>query len=67
MTYSTQSGDMWDLISYKTLGDCKYVDALINANRDKIDYFIFPAGIELNVPDITPEIKKSALPPWKRG
>lgn len=66
MTYSTCAGDMWDLISYKVYGSCKYTDALINANRNYIDYFIFPAGIELNVPDITPETKKAALPPWRR-
>ena len=66
MTYSTCAGDMWDLISYKVLGDCKYTDALINANRNYLDYFIFPAGIELSVPDITPETKKASLPPWRR-
>lgn len=66
MTYTTQSGDLWDLISFKVYGSCKYVDTLINANRDYIGYFIFPAGIELTVPDITPEIKKAALPPWRR-
>ena len=67
MTYTTQSGDMWDWISYKTLGDCKYTDELINANRDHVDTFIFSAGVELTIPDITPEIKKTALPPWKRS
>ena len=66
MTYTTCAGDMWDWISYKTLGSCKYVDALINANRNYIDYFIFPAGIELVIPDVLPEVKPVKLPPWKR-
>ena len=67
MTYTTQSGDTFDLISFKVFGTCQYVDKIIDANRDKIDYFIFPAGVELTIPDITPEIKKTALPPWKRS
>lgn len=66
MTYSTCAGDMWDSISYKVFGTCNYTDKIIDANRDFINTFIFSANVELNLPDIEPEIKKSALPPWKR-
>lgn len=66
MTYSTCAGDTFDMISYKIFGTCNYTDKIIDANRDYIDTFIFPANVELNLPDIEPEIKKSALPPWKR-
>ena len=64
-TYQTKSGDMFDLIAYKVLGDCKYTEKLIDANRDKIKNFIFSAGEILNIPDIT-ENKVENLPPWKR-
>lgn len=65
MTYTTIAGDMWDLIAYKTLGDCKYVETLINANREYLDTFIFDAGIELEIPDVTTEQKAVNLPPWR--
>lgn len=66
MMYKTVSGDMWDSISYKVYGTCNYTDKIIDANRDYINTFIFSANVELKIPDIEPEIKKSALPPWKR-
>lgn len=64
-TYRTIAGDMWDLSSFKIYGTCNRVEDLINANRDKIEYFVFPAGIELRVPDIN-TTKKANLPPWRR-
>lgn len=64
-TYKTKSGDMFDLVAYKTLGGCKYTEKLIDANRDKIENFIFSAGEILNIPDVT-ENKVENLPPWKR-
>lgn len=63
--YTTTSGDMFDLIAFKILGDCKYTEKLINANRDKIENFIFSAGENLKIPDISKE-KINILPPWKR-
>jgi phage tail protein X len=67
MTYTTVSGDMWDSISYKIFGTCNYTDKIIDANRDFINTFIFPANVELNLPDIEPEKKRSAsCPPWRR-
>ena len=63
--YVTVAGDMWDYIAYKTLGGQRYMDDLINANIQYKDISIFPANIELIIPDIaTP--KPSSLPPWKR-
>ena len=66
MTYKTIAGDCWDLIAYKTLGSCKYMDALIDANRNFLRTFIFSAGVELTIPEI--EQKKSVinLPAWRR-
>ena len=66
MTYITIDGDTFDLVAFKTLGSCNYVESLINANRQCLDTFIFSAGTELVIPDIEEEQKVSSLPPWKR-
>ena len=66
MTYTTQSGDMWDYIAYKVLGSSRHTDALINANREHVATLIFSAGVELEIPDVKDEVKAAGLPPWKR-
>ena len=65
MTYITRQGDMWDGIAYTQLGDARHVGALLMANKSYLDYFIFPAGITLTLPDIEPDTP-STLPPWRR-
>ena len=32
-TYTTRSGDTWDLIAYEQMGYCRYVDLLMDVNR----------------------------------
>lgn len=66
-TYTTKQGEMWDYVAWKVLGSSDYVEALINANREHAATFIFPAGVELVIPDIAEEQKVSSLPPWKRA
>lgn len=62
--YQTKVGDVWDRIAYEQLGSCKYVDKLIDANRDKIETFIFGAGEELTIPKVDKSVK-AVLPPWR--
>ena len=64
-TYTTIQGDMWDKIAYTQLGDTAHTDKLMNANLQYREYYTFPAGIVLLLPDI-PENTSSTLPPWKR-
>lgn len=65
-TYTTVQGDMWDSIAAARLGGTRHTDRLIAANLDYRDYYIFPAGIVLVLPEV-PEVQaESALPPWKR-
>lgn len=64
-TYTTVQGDMWDCIAYTQLGSVSHTDKLINANLQYREYYIFPAGIVLTLPEISPEADKS-LPPWKK-
>ncbi len=65
-TYRTVSGDRWDAIAYKVMGSESHTSKLIEANKQHRNIFIFPAGIELTVPDIQSAVPVE-LPPWKRG
>jgi len=64
-TYTTKQGDMWDSIAFMQLGDDRFTDRLMDENLKYYDYYIFPAGIVLTLPDIEPDVPDS-LPPWKR-
>lgn len=63
-TYTTAQGDMWDSIAHVQLGDTAYMDKLIQANLAYREYYIFPAGIVLTLPEITKKASDT-LPPWK--
>lgn len=64
-TYTTLSGDIWDNIAYKQLGGERYTSVLMEANPEYLDVVMFPAGVELVLPDITSPTPET-LPPWKR-
>lgn len=64
-TYTTVQGDMWDSIAYAQLGDVAHTDKLMNANLAHREYYIFPAGIVLTLPDVAIPAGDS-LPPWKQ-
>lgn len=63
--YTTVQGDKWDSISYSQMGTTNHTDKLMNANTKYRDIYIFPAGIELDIPEIS-ERNYDDLPPWKR-
>lgn len=65
-TYTTVSGDTWDIVAYKAYGNEMYMDTLIKANIEYKDIYIFPAGVVLNLPEIELTVSES-LPPWKQG
>ena len=65
-TYTTVSGDTWDIVAYKVYGNEMYMDTLIKANNEYKDTYIFPAGVVLTLPEIELTVSKS-LPPWKQG
>ena len=64
-TYITKQGDMWDAIAYAQLGDVMHTDKLMNANQQHIKTYIFPAGIVLNLPEVSNN-EPDELPPWKK-
>ena len=65
-TYTTVSGDTWDIVAYKVYGNEMYMDTLIKANIEYKDTYIFPAGVVLTLPEIELTVSES-LPPWKQG
>ena len=63
--YITVQGDMWDSIAKKVYGDERYMNLLLQQNRDYRDYVIFHADIALQCPNVN--MKKSRrMPPWKK-
>lgn len=64
-TYRTQQGDTWDLISKKLTGSTSQTAALLSANQDCSDIFIFDANVLINVPDFESEADTSFYPPWR--
>lgn len=56
---------MWDSIAFKIMGSELYTDRLMGLNREYLDYFTFPAGITLTLPEKDVSVN-AALPPWKR-
>lgn len=65
-TYVTIQGDMWDGIAHSQLGDSKFADALIAANTDYRDVYVFSAGVRLTIPDVDTTKGNDRLPPWKQ-
>lgn len=66
-TYTTKQGDKWDGITYTQLGDVAHTDKLMLKNQKYLGYYVFPAGIVLELPEITATVAGAdALPPWKR-
>ena len=65
--YVTVQGDKWDLIAHKALGSSAWTDRLMTANLAYIGYYIFPAGVVLELPSVEgAQPDESKLPPWKR-
>ena len=65
-TYTTKQGDMWDSIAYKEMDSDSHVGALMQVNRKYLDYYIFPSGITLVIPDVEEDNTPETMPPWKQ-
>ena len=64
-TYTTISGDVWDMIAKEQLGGERYTSLLMQANPEHLNTVVFSAGVSLILPEITTPIPES-LPPWRR-
>ena len=63
-TYITTQGDCFDSIAFTLWGQEALMHLLIAANPEYLDVIVFPAGVSLVVPAVTPPPKKQGLPPW---
>lgn len=66
-TYTTSSGDTWDVISKKYYSAENYSYLIIDANPKQVNTVFFSAGVVLNMPEIdTTAQNNTNLAPWKR-
>jgi phage tail protein X len=63
-TYITIQGDTWDKISFNVYGNSKYIGILMQNNFNLLDIFIFSAGTEVNIPELTEE-EAEDIPEWR--
>lgn len=62
--YRTLQGDVFDAIAFRLWGDEHMAHHLIAANPAVADVLVFPAGVELIVPDVQPVTTVPGLPAW---
>lgn len=62
--YKTVAGDIWDKIAKEVYGSETYTSFLMANNQKYIHYFVFPAGILLDIKDLPEE--ESTLPEWRQ-
>ena len=64
-TYTTISGDVWDMIAKEQLGGERYTSLLMQANPEHLNTVVFSAVVALVLPEVKTPIPES-LPPWRR-
>lgn len=64
--YTTVDGDAFDALALLFYNDEKQASTIIRANPDHCDTLIFPAGVELTIPDVITVTAPETLPPWRR-
>ena len=62
--YRTVQGDTWDLIAKKQYGDEKKLDILMMNNFSLLGYVVFPAGVLVDVPELSDE-EQQGWPEWR--
>ena len=63
-TYTTVSGDTWDIIAKKVYGNELLADLLMANNFDLLDTMIFSAGVKVSIPDKPSQVDID-LPLWR--
>lgn len=64
-SYTTRSGDTWDVIASRALGSELLMHHMLDANPEHNYVVRFDEGVVLNVPDLPEPETASTLPPWK--
>ena len=58
---------MWDQISYEVYGSESHTSKLMTANTEYSHYFILPANLTLQVPELeSSDVDQAGIAPWKR-
>lgn len=66
-SYTTISGDTWDVISFKNYNDEHFISELMEQNWQHRNTTVFSAGVVLLIPGITSAQQQSSnLPPWSK-
>lgn len=65
-TYITKSGDAWDMIAKRVYGDESYVSFLMKNNQKLLEYFLFPSGVEISIPELPEEFDEDDFPDWRK-
>lgn len=61
--YKTKSGDTWDTIAKQVYGDEMRVSLLMANNQELLEYFVFPEGLLVALPELPEE--ENTLPEWR--
>lgn len=62
---TTSQGYAWDQAALARLGAETQMGALLPANVEEMDSLLFGGGVQLRIPDVTPQAQRN-LPPWER-
>ncbi len=65
-TYTTRSGDTWDVIALRALGAERHMGLMIDANPAQNYVARFDDGVVLDVPPLPDPPLPASLPPWRR-
>jgi phage tail protein X len=71
-SYTTRSGDTWDMIAVRVYGAARPLDAerfmaeLLDANPAYNYIARFDAGVVLSVPPLPAPLPPASLPPWRK-
>lgn len=66
VTYTTVTGDTFDLLALAAYNEERLASIIIEANPDQAKTIIFEAGIVLKIPVLDEVSTPETLPPWRR-
>lgn len=65
-TYVTIQGDTFESVAWSRMGDSGRMTDLIRANPRHFETAVFPAGVELTIPETEKKTAEGSRPPWRR-
>lgn len=64
-TYTTIQGQTWDIIALEVYRSEFYAGYLMSQNGKALNYFIFPEGVILNIPELPESEATVEQPDWR--